>query len=380
MEMSRIRIWATALSLILVFVRPTAAGTPPSGFQVDAKAAVLLDAASGQILFEQNATTRVAPASLVKLMTIYLAYDAVEAGSVRLNDLVSISQHASSMGGSQIFLQEGDRVRFEELLQGLAIASGNDAAIALAEHLSGFRAAFVAQMNAKAKELELNDTRFQNPNGLPVQDQFTTARDMAVLALHLIRDHPAVLQLHSGKTFVYRGIRQYNRNRLLWKDPRVDGLKTGWLEVAGYHIIATAKEDDRQLIAAVLGADSERGREEIALRLLNYGFKNFHNVRFFAKGDRVKNLPVWKGTKDLIGVVAKESGTVTIKNGNPQPTLAYHFPGKLIAPIPAGEKVGEALITEEGREIARVELVAMTAVPQAGFLKRFLHSLLLIFY
>ena len=380
MEMSRIRIWATALSLILVFVRPTAAETPPPRFQVDAKAAVLLDATSGQILFEQNATTRFPPASLAKLMTIYLAYDALEVGSVRPNDLVSISQHASSMGGSQIFLQAGDRVRFIELLQGLAVASGNDAAIALAEHLAGFRAAFVAQMNAKAKELELNDTRFQNPNGLPVQDQFSTAWDMAFLALHLIRDHPAALQLNSEKTFEYRGIRQHNRNRLLWKDSRVNGLKTGWLEEAGYHIVATAKEDDRQLIAVVLGAGSERGREEIALRLLNYGFKNFHNVQFFAKGDRVKNLPVWKGTDNLIGVVAKEPGTVTIKNGNPQPTLAYQLPEKLIAPIPAGQKVGEALITEEGREITRVDLVAMTTVPQAGFLKRFLHSLLLLFY
>lgn len=377
--MSRIRIWATALSLIVWFARPTA-GAPPSPFQIDAKAAVLLDAVTGQVLFEQNATTRMAPASLVKLMTIYLAYDALEAGSVRQNDLVSISRQASKMGGSQIFLQEGDQVRFAELLHGLAIASGNDAAVALAEHLAGFRAAFVAQMNAKAKELELNDTNFQNPNGLPAPDQLTTARDMAFLALHLIRDHPTTLKVHSGKTFEYRGIRQHNRNRLIWKDSRVDGLKTGWLEEAGYHIVATAKEGDRRLIAVVLGADSERGREEIALNMLNYGFKNFHNVRFFAQGDRVKNLPVWKGNEDLIGVVAKEPGIVTIENGSPPPTLAYHFPEKLVAPIPAGQKVGQALITEEGREIARVDLIAMTAVPQAGFLKRLFHSLLLVFY
>jgi len=379
--MRRSRICAISLLLISFFVRPTAAGTPTPGFQVDAKAAVLLDVASGQILFDQNSTTRVVPASLVKLMTVYLAYDALEAGSVRLNELVSISKHASRMGGAQIFLREGDQASFKELLQGLAIASGNDAASALAEHLAGFRAAFVAQMNAKAKELGLMDTRFQNPNGLPVPDQFTTARDMAILALHLIRDHPAALQLHSGKAFEYRGIKQHNRNRLLWKDSRVDGLKTGWLEKAGYHIVATAKEKegDRRLIAVVLGARSERDREQIALHLLNYGFKNFHNVRFFSKGDRVKNLPVWKGTEDLIAVVAKEPGIVTIKNGSPPPTLAYQFPAKLVAPIPAGLKVGEALITEEDRELARVDLVAMRPVPQAGILKRLLHSLLLIF-
>lgn len=379
--MRRLRICATTLLFISFFVRPTAAGTHTSGFQVKAKAAVLLDVASGRILFQQDATTRVVPASLVKLMTVYLAYDALGAGSVRLNDRVSISKHASRMGGSQIFLREGDQASFKELLLGVAIASGNDAAIALAEHLAGFRAAFVAQMNAKAKELGLMDTRFQNPNGLPGPDQFTTARDMAFLSRHLIRDHPAALQLHSGKVFEYRGIRQHNRNRLLWKDARVDGLKTGWLEKAGFHIVATAKEKegDRRLIAVVLGARSERDREEIAVHLINYGFKNFHNVRFFSKGDRVKNLPVWKGTEDLLGVVAKEPGIVTIKNGNPQPTLVYQFPAKLVAPIPAGSKVGEALITEESRELARVDLVAMRAVPQAGFLKRLLHSLLLIF-
>lgn len=378
--MSHMRIWAIALSLMIVVVAPAAAGTPPSRFTVDAEAAVLLDAASGQILFEQNSTTRMAPASLVKLMTTYLAYDALQAGSIAPNDLVPISQHASRMGGSQIFLREGDQVRFTELLQGLIIASGNDAAIAIAEHLAGFPAAFVAQMNAKAEALELTETRFQNPNGLPAQDQFTTARDMAFLALHYIRNHPAALPLHAGKTFEYRGIKQQNRNRLLWRDSRVDGLKTGWLKEAGYHFIGTAQEGERRLIAVVLGANSERDREEIALRLLNYGFKNFHNVQFFAQGERIRNLPVWKGTEPLLAVAAKEPGIVTIKHGSPEPTLSYHFPDTLVAPIPAGQKVGEALFAEEGREIARVDLVAMIAVEQAGFLKRLFHSFLLIFY
>lgn len=367
------------LSLILVLLFSFAAWGQAPGFQVDAKAAVVLDVSSGQILFSQNATTRIPPASLAKVMTVYLAYDALKAGTVRLDDPVSISRSAYRMGGSQIFLEVGDQVSFRQLLQGLAIASGNDAAMAIAEHLAGFRAAFVSQMNAKAKELGLHDTRFQNPHGLPAQDQFTTARDMAFLGLDLIRNHPDAVELHSGKTFEYRGIKQRNRNRLLWKDSRVDGLKTGWLDEAGFHIVATAREGDRPLIAVILGARSERGREEIALRLLNYGFKNFHNVRFFGKGDRVKNLPVWKGTEDLLPVIAKRPGIVTIKNGSSQPTLAYHFPDTLVAPIPAGQKVGEALITNEGRELTRVELVAMQAVPEAGFLKRLLHSFRLLF-
>jgi D-alanyl-D-alanine carboxypeptidase (penicillin-binding protein 5/6) len=350
------------------------------GFKVNAKAAVLTDGTSGQTLFEQNATTRLAPASLTKLMTVYLAYDALRDGTVRLHDPVSVSGQASKMGGSQIFLRAGDRISFRGLLQGVAIASGNDATIAIAEHLAGFQAAFVARMNARAEELGLSNTRFQNPHGLPAKGQYTTATDMARMALHLIQDHPAALELHSMKSFEYNGIKQYNRNRLLWRDPRVNGLKTGWLDKVGYHIVATAKDDERQLIAVVLGARSERAREDIALRLLNYGFKNFHSVQFFSRGDRVKNLPVWKGTIDQLGVLAQGAGTVSVKNGTPRPTLTYALPDKLIAPISAGQKVGEAVITANGLELARVDLVATSAVPAAGLMKRLLHSFLLLFY
>lgn len=374
------RRWQIVLSLMILFLHPTVGVAQAPGLQVEAKAAVLLDIVSEQIFFDQNPTIRIAPASLTKLMTVYLAYDALRAGTVRLTDSVSISQQAWKMGGAQIFLNVGDQIALEELLKGVAIASGNDAAVAVAEHLAGLPAAFVARMNAKAGELGLRDTRFQNPHGLPAKDQYTTAKDIAFLALHLILDHPVALDLHSVKEFEYNGIKHWNRNRLLWKDPRVDGLKTGWLEEAGYHLVATAAEEERRLIAVVLGAGSERAREEIALRLLNYGFKNFHNVRFFAKGERVKNLPVWKGTQDYLGVIAKGPGIVTVNNGSPHPTLTYRLPDKLVAPIPAGQKLGEALITVNGQELARVELVAMRAVPEADLIKRLLHSLLLIFY
>jgi D-alanyl-D-alanine carboxypeptidase (penicillin-binding protein 5/6) len=312
-------------------------------------------------------------------MTVYLAYDALREGTVRLDEQVSVTQQASKMGGSQVFLQTGDRVSVEKLLQGVAIVSGNDATIALAEHIAGLPAAFVARMNTKASELGLGDTRFQNPHGLPAENQYSTAHDMARLALFLIQDHPAALQLHAMKHFEYNGIRQQNRNLLLGKDPRVDGLKTGWLEEAGYHIVLTGKERERRLIAAVLGARNERTRHEIALRLLNYGFKNFHNVSFFRPGDRVRNLPVWKGTEDLLAISPKRSGIVTVKNGAPEPALTYQLPEKLVAPISEGQKVGDAVITTEGQEITRVDLVAMHAVPPAGWMKWILHSFLLFF-
>lgn len=368
------------LPLIALLISTAQVRAQTSGITVDAKAAVLMDGISGQILFEQNATARIAPASLTKLMTIFLAYDALSEGTVHLHDPVSISTQASRMGGSQIFLKSGDRIAFRGLLQGVAIASGNDATIAIAEHLAGFPAAFVVRMNTKAAALGLSDTQFQNPHGLSATDQYTTALDTAHLALRLIRDHPPVLELHSIKSFEHNGVKQYNRNRLLWRDPRVNGLKTGWLEKAGYHIVATAQEDDRQLIAVVLGADSERAREDIALRLLNYGFKNFHTVHFFSTGDRIKNLPVWKGTTDHLGVFAKGPGVVSVKNGSPEPTLTYDLPDKLIAPISEGQKLGEAVITGEGQDLARVELVATSPVPQAGLLTRLLHSFLLLFY
>lgn len=368
------------LLLSVLLVMSTQGSVQASTFTVDAKSAVLMDAAAGQILFEQNATTRIAPASLTKLMTVYLAYDALRDGAVHLDDPVSVSTEASRMGGSQIFLKPGDHTTFRLLLHGMAVASGNDATIAIAEHLAGVRDAFVARMNAKANTLELSDTQFQNPHGLPTPDQYTTALDVARLVLHLIHDHPAVLEIHSMKTFEYNGIKQNNRNRLLWRDPRVNGLKTGWLEDAGYHIAATAQENNRQLIAVVLGARKERAREEIAVQLLNYGFKNFHQVEFFSKGDRVKSLPVWKGTVDQLGVYASGVGAAAVKNGTPPPTVTYDLPDKLIAPISQGQKLGEAVIASEGQEIARVELVATSAVPQAGLMRRLLHSILLLFY
>ena len=377
--MQRWRGWLIAVLLMVLVVRSTHAGTQAPVLQVDAKAALLLDADSGQVLFDQNATVRIVPASLTKLMTVYLAYDALRGGTVRLDEQVSVSQQASKMGGSQVFLQTGDRVSFEKILQGVAIVSGNDATIALAEHMAGFPAAFVARMNAKASELGLSDTQFQNPHGLSAENQYSTARDMARLALYLIQDHPAAVQLHSMKNFEYNGIRQQNRNLLLGKDPRVDGLKTGWLEEAGYHIVLSGKEGERRLIVTVLGARNERSRHEIALRLLNYGFKNFHNVYFFRPGDRVKNLPVWKGAEDLLAISAKRPGIVTVRNGVPEPTLAYQLPEKLIAPISEGQKVGEAVITAEGQETARVDLVAMNAVPRGGLMTWILHSVLLLF-
>ncbi len=374
------RSWPLVLSLVLLFVISSHTEAQELDFRVDAKAAVLLDVASEQILYDQSATLRIPPASLTKLMTVLLAYDALREGTVHLDDPITVSRQASKMGGSQIFLQRGDRTTFRALLQGVAIASGNDATIAVAEHLAGFPAAFVARMNAKARELELTDTHFQNPHGLPAKDQYTTAHDVARLALHLTRNHPPAIQLHATKTFEYNGIKQHNRNRLLWRDPRVDGLKTGWLDDAGYHIVATATEKERRMIAVVMGARSERAREEIALRLLNYGFKNFHHVEFFSKGDRVKNLPVWKGVEEHAGVFATGPGVVAIKNGTPEPTLTYDLPDKLIAPIPAGQKVGEAVFTAEGREIARVDLIVMNPVTEAGLLQRLLHSVLLLFY
>lgn len=360
-----------------------AAATVPAQenpFRVEAKAAVLLDVTAEQVLFAQDAATPIPPASLTKIMTEHLAYDAVRAGRVRLEDLVTISRNAWKMGGSQMFLEVNDRVRFGDLLKGLAVTSGNDAALAIAEHLAGPPAAFVALMNKKADELGLKATTFMNPHGLPAPGQQTTAEDMARLAQVFIANHPEALTLSAMKSFKYKGIKQRNRNRLLWRDSRVDGLKTGWFEEAGYHLVATAREGERRLIAVVLGAAGERAREDIALRLLNYGFKNFKAVWFFTAGAVVKTLPVWKGTTNTLRVVAAGPGVVAIPAGNGNtPTLALALPPRVVAPVRKGDQLGEAVISRDGKELRRVPLTSGQDIPQAGFFKRLLHGFLLLF-
>ena len=371
-----------SISLILVLSsmpQLTLAQDIPHPFAVAAKSAVLLDANSGQILYGQNPDERINPASFVKLLTLFLIFDAIDQGQVLLEDKVWISKKAWRTGGSKMFVRQSNRVPLEELIKGIAVVSGNDACVAVAEFLQGNEQAFVVKMNQKLQELDLENTQFQTVNGWPAPDQYTTALDMALLARAYVQAHPEALQYHKLKEFTHEDIRQRNRNALLWRDPSVDGLKTGHTEESGYHLLATARREDQRFIAVVMGAKSEALREREALRLLNYGFRNFVSVELFKKGDALLKVSVWKGTEGQVELEASEDGIVTVPIAQ-QADVTYQAktPERLFAPIDAGQTLGQVVIVAKDKVLKDVSLVADREVPLAGFLKRTFHSAALL--
>jgi D-alanyl-D-alanine carboxypeptidase (penicillin-binding protein 5/6) len=256
--------------------------TTEGGLYCNAKAAVLMDALTGQILYEQNPQLKLGPASFVKILTLYLVFDALRAGQLKMDDMVTVSERAWRIQGSKMFIKVGDRVKVEDLLKGIAVSSGNDACIAIAEHIAGTEDVFVSKMNEKALSLGLKESRFVNSHGMPAEGQMTTAMDMAILAKRYMADHPEAMPLHSTAEFEYNKIKQGNRNTLLNKGG-VDGLKTGHIEESGYHLLATAKRDNQRMIAVVMGCDKMSTRAREALKLLEHGFRNFSTVEASAR-------------------------------------------------------------------------------------------------
>jgi D-alanyl-D-alanine carboxypeptidase (penicillin-binding protein 5/6) len=351
----------------------------PHPFAVAAKSAALVDADSGQFLYGQNADERINPASFVKLLTLFLVFDAIDQGQILLEDKVYISEKAWRTGGSKMFVRQGNRVPLVELIKGIAVVSGNDACVAVAEFLQGNEQTFVEKMNQKLRELGLTNSQVQTVNGWPAPDQYTSARDMALLALAYIQAHPQALQYHQLKDFTHENIRQKNRNSLLWRDPTVDGLKTGHTEDSGYHLLATAKRGEQRFIAVVMGAKSEaiRGRE--ALRLLNYGFRNFVSVQLFKKGDVLLQLSVWKGTEGHVELAAGETGIVTVPlTLQADVTWKAQAPEQVFAPIERGQIIGEVVISTKDKVFKSIPLVANQEIPRAGFLKQVMHTAALI--
>jgi D-alanyl-D-alanine carboxypeptidase (penicillin-binding protein 5/6) len=373
------RGFGVALVLILQIVL---SASPARGqeysLRIDAKSAFLLDGLSNQVVFEQNSQERVGPASLSKIMTLHLAYDALKNGKVHLHDEVIVSKKAWSTGGSKMFVKVGKRVKWIDLLKGIVVSSGNDACVALAEHLAGEEEVFVARMNEKARELGMKDTRFLNSHGLPAPGQYTTARDMALLASYHVETFPELLEIYSLKEFEFAGIKQFNRNDLLWRDEDVDGLKTGHTKESGFHIVATAKKVNQRFIAVVMGAGSEASREKEASRLLEYGFRNFSTVIVFEKGEILKEVRVWKGKGGRLNLVASTSGIVTVPRKEKESiSSSLQIQRKILAPVLEGDKLGKAIIEGEGTILKEVDLLAESEVPKAGFLIRIWHSFLL---
>ena len=367
------------LFVAVVTVQIQAAVLPPPP-QLAATAYVLMDASTGDIIAESGADGQFAPASLTKMMTSYIVEHEVSEGNISFNDLVPISVKAWKTEGSRMFVREGTQVRLEDLLRGVIIQSGNDASVALAEYVAGSEEAFADLMNQHAERLGLKNTQFKNATGLPADGHYSSPRDLALIGRALIQDFPEQYAIYKEKYFTYNDIKQPNRNRLLWRDPTVDGIKTGHTEEAGYCLVSSAVRDDMRLISVVLGTTSDQARAQESQKLLAYGFRFFRNYPLYKAGQELNKPKVWKGMTDSVALGLGGDLSLTIPRGS-EDTLAatLDLPVVIEAPLAAGEVVGHLLVTLEGEEVAREPLLALQAVEEAGFVKAIWHSIVLFF-
>ncbi|MBF0214623.1 MAG: D-alanyl-D-alanine carboxypeptidase [Magnetococcales bacterium] len=338
--------------------------SPP---KVRGSAGVLGDLDSGRVLYAQDADTRLPPASLTKVMTLYLIYEALAAGTIQLETELPVSENAWRTGGSKTFVKVGDRVRVEDLVRGIAIQSGNDACVVMAEHLTGSESAFVALMNAKAAELGMSNTHFTNATGLPDPEHYTTARDLFVLASALMRKFPQYSHYSQEKQFTYNNIRQHNRNNLLWRDPIITGLKTGHTREAGYCLVATSDKDGQRMGAVVMGASTRKIREDDAWNLIQYGNKFYETVKFFDAKASVRKLRVWKGTVREVDGIVQEALSVTVSRKERSALeVGVSYDDPLVAPIAASQKIGTVVVKSGGKELFTRDLVAAEAVERGN--------------
>lgn len=350
---------------------------PPA---VPAPSYVLVDHLTGAVLAERDADERRPPASLTKLMTAYLAFEALRAGELALDEDVVVSEKAWRMTGSRMFIEVGNTVMVEDLLRGLIVQSGNDAAVALAERIAGSEEGFVALMNERAAALGMKATTFRNPTGLPAAGHLSTARDMARLAAAVLDDFPEFRGLFAEQEFTYNGIRQYNRNRLLRRDEAVDGLKTGYTASAGYCVVTTAEGSGMRLVAVVLGAETSAGRFTAAQRLLDYGFDSFETHKLFGKGEPIRAARVFKGVVDSAPVGLARDLYVTIPRGAYDALSAVlSFRAELVAPLPAELEIGNVSVTLGEETLSTVPVVVLEAVSLGGTWRRVRDDLLLRF-
>jgi D-alanyl-D-alanine carboxypeptidase (penicillin-binding protein 5/6) len=350
----------------------------PEEVQIDAKSAVLMDEATGQVLLAHNPHLPIPPASFAKLMTLYVIFDALKHGKIKLVDEVWVSKKAWKIGGSKMFIEVNSKVPIAALIKGIAVVSGNDASVAMAEHLYGDTDTFTRVMNKYAQRLGMQHSQFGNPHGFPGPEQQTTAYDMALLARSYLATFPEALSVHAMQSYTYNGIQQPNRNGLLKRDPAVDGLKTGWVEKAGYNLVATSNRDHHRLIAVVMGADSSAAREWEALKLLNYGHRNFQLLSFAQAGQLVATLPVWQGQRDAVPILTSPSRPMVLPRERAhQIRQVQVLPKDVVAPIDKNQVLGKLLITLGSENIRSIPLVAGQAVGKAGWPKVIVHHLYL---
>ena len=379
----RIFLSLMLLSASSAWANQTAVPAPP---QLAAKSYVLMDGASGNILVENNADERLPPASLTKLMTAYIATLEIRNGKIGEKDMVTISEHAwrtggAASGGSTMFLPVNSQATVDDLLHGIIIQSGNDASIAIAEHIAGSEDAFADMMNATAERLGMKNSHFMNATGLPNPEHYSSAHDMAILARAIINEDAEHYAIYSQKEFLWNGIKQPNRNLLLWRDRTVDGLKTGHTQEAGFCLVSSAVRDGARMITAVFGTDSEQARAAETQKLLTYGFRFFETRTFYQKGAELVQAQVWKGQAAQVKAGLAQDLTLTLPKGQLEKLQAsMTLNPQITAPIAQGDVLGKVEVKMGDQVVHSADLVALEAVEEGGFFRQLWDSIRLFFF
>ena len=372
------------LICVVAFVATQAVAAVPPAPKLPADAYFLMDATTGQVLVDHNGDLSLPPASLTKIMTSYVLAEEVDAGRASLDDMIKVSRNAWSQnpafrGSSLMWIEPGKPVSLGDLERGVVISSGNDASVAVAEHLAGTESSFVDVMNQLGAELGLDNTVYRNPHGLPHPEHRTTARDLATLSVALINGHPEHYKIYKEQSFTYNGIKQYNRNSLLRSDASVDGLKTGYTSEAGYGLVASAQREDMRLVSVVLGSASKRTRASENSSLLNYGFRFFQNLRPLSAEVTLVEPRVWKGATESLHAGVLESVVLTVPRERTAVDITLMVNDQLEAPLSRGDVIGNVQVVRGGEVLFETPLLVLEDVPSGGFFKRLMDALILWF-
>ncbi len=366
--------------LFLLVAGSVMAAPLPAPPQLAADSYILFDHTSGEVIASKDPEKRIEPASLTKLMTAYVVSAELMRGSVTLDEPVIVSETAQAMPGSRMFIEANKVVSLGDLMRGLIIQSGNDASVALAEHIAASEAGFVDMMNRTAEMLGMNSTNFMNSSGLPHPEHYTTANDLAKIASAIITEHPETYKMYSEREFTFNEITQKNRNTLLWRDESVDGMKTGHTEAAGYCLVASAVRDDMRLISIILGASSDKARIAESQRLLNYGFRFFRTQRVYAAGESISQVRVWMGQQDQVALGVADDLYLTLpRDSFEKLTTEIEVNEYVRAPMRLGEQLGRSILKIDNQVISDVPLLALQKVEEGGMFKRMRHSIQRLF-
>ena len=358
--------------LPLIFSNVYAVMSPvPSPPELQAKSYLLIDFNSGRVLAEKDIDKKIEPASITKMMATYVVYKEIESGRLSMDEEVTISNKAWRMKGSKMFIEVGKKIKVETLLKGVIIQSGNDATVALAEHIAGSEATFADYMNQYSQKLGMSNTHFVNSTGWPDKKHLTTARDIATLAKAIISEFPEYYATYAVKEYTFNGIKQYNRNKLLWRDDSVDGIKTGHTESAGYCLVSSAVRDDMRLIAVVLGTRSETARANVSQSLMSYGFRFYESSKLYAAGENLNTVRIWKGEREDLNLGLMEALHVTIPRGQYKHLDAkMDINENIEAPVNKGDRLGTVRLILDGEEILTKPLIALHSVDEGGFVQK----------